>query len=622
MSWMAIAAHVWQSTLFAGAAWLLTLALRPNRAAVRHAVWLAASLKFLVPLALLVALGSQAGWQRPNARIDAQLTAIIEAVGQPFAPARGAATPPTAVSALTAAASLPTAALPLVAGLWLLGCAAVALTWFVRWRRVAVEVRRATALTEGREYAALTRAARHAPVPRLVTTDTAIEPGVFGVSDPVILWPRAMSSHLTDEQIESIFAHEMAHIARRDNAAAVVHMTVQALFWFHPAVWWIGRRLIDERERACDQAVIDAGRAPEVYVESILRTCRFSLESPIACMSGVTGSDLQRRVVEIMRPKRIDAVRGWRAALLMTVGLGVIAGPIAFGSLRARPASAQDAVPGPSEPAAFDAATIKPNTSGAGFVSMRFLPGGAYQATNVTLRSMIQQAYRMAEFQVIGGPDWLQAERYDILAKSPDGATQAGFMNRLQALLNERLALRTHRETREAAVYTLVLARDDRRLGPQLKASSVDCRPAAAARGREGQPPVSPVGRQMMPPAMPALGEARPCSMMRNGGRLSGGGQTMAALASTLQTNTGRIVLDQTGLSGAFDFDLEFTPDPGLTGAGPGGGLPGAADNPRPVNSDALSIFTAVQEQLGLKLESTRAPVEVLVIDAAQRPQD
>ena len=617
MSWMAVADHLWQSTLCAGAAWLLTLLLRQHAAAVRYAVWLAASAKFLLPVALLMMVGAQVEWHRPAPLVDAPVTAFIEAVGQPFAPR-----PASAAAAAVAATS--SAARPAVLwggiglAVWLLGAVIVGGLWCVRWRRISADVRRALPLLEGRELAALTRAAGGQAVPRLVISDTRMEPGVFGLRTPVILWPRAMSTHLTDDQIESIFAHELTHIRRQDNATAVLHMAVQALFWFHPAVWWIGRRLIDERERACDQAVLGSGREPDVYVESILRTCRFSLESPVACVSGVTGSDLKRRVEEIMRQPDTRVLRRWQKALLVASALTVLAGPMVFGSLAARPAAAQDPEPSPLEPAAFDAATIKPNTSGEMRVSMRFLPGGSYEASNVTLRSMIQQAYRLAEFQVLGGPEWLATDRYDILAKSPAGSTQAGFLPRLQALLTERLALQTHRETREAAVYVLVRARDDGRLGPQLKPSSVDCGPATP--GRDGQPP--PTARPMMPPAMPPLGDVRPCSMMRNPGRLSGGGQTMAALATTLQNNTGRIVIDRTGLTGAFDFDLEFTPDPAMPGRGPGGGLPGIPDNPRPVDQDTVSIFTALQEQLGLKLESTRAPVDVLIIDSAQKPQD
>jgi uncharacterized protein (TIGR03435 family) len=282
--------------------------------------------------------------------------------------------------------------------------------------------------------------------------------------------------------------------------------------------------------------------------------------------------------------------------------------------------------PPPSPALEFDAATIKPNPTAEMRVAMRFLPGGAYEATNVTLRAMIQQAFRMAEFQVIGGPDWLARDRYDILAKPPAGATQAEFQARLQALLIERLNLKFHRETREAPVYALVLARSDGRLGPQIRTSTVDCSPATLARGRANTPPpaAGPGGRQQMPmpAALPPLGEVRPCSLMRNAGRLSAGGQTMSQLAGILQNNTGRIVIDRTGLTGAYDFDLEFTPDPGLAGAGPGGGLPGQPENRGPVDPDGLSIFTAIQEQLGLKLESTRAPVEVLVIDSADKPSE
>src|SRR5678815_3368799 len=98
------------------------------------------------------------------------------------------------------------------------------------------------------------------------------------------------------DRIEAILAHEVAHVHRRDNLAAMVHMAVEALCWFHPLVWWIGARLIDERERACDEDVLGRGSAAEVYAESILKTCRFSIESPLRCVAGVTGADLKRRI--------------------------------------------------------------------------------------------------------------------------------------------------------------------------------------------------------------------------------------------------------------------------------------------------------------------------------------
>ena len=116
----------------------------------------------------------------------------------------------------------------------------------------------------------------------------------------MLLWPRAISERLTDEQIEAVLAHELCHLRRGDNLAALFHLGVQTVFWFHPLVWWIGARLITERERACDEEVIRRGSERETYAESILKTCQFFVESPLACVSGVTGSDLKKRIEEIM----------------------------------------------------------------------------------------------------------------------------------------------------------------------------------------------------------------------------------------------------------------------------------------------------------------------------------
>jgi uncharacterized protein (TIGR03435 family) len=479
-------------------------------------------------------------------------------------------------------------------------------------------------MAAGRELGMLRALGGGLPV---VSCDGALEPGVFGIVRPVLLWPRGISARLSDEQIGAILAHELEHARRRDNLTASVHMAVQALFWFHPLVWWIGARLLHERERACDEAVIHSGREPDVYAESILKTCEYHVESPLACVSGVTGADLKRRIEAIMSNRSTEVLGSGKKLLLLTAGLALLVGPVLAGGVSPLQSQGQRA---PDETLEFEVASVKPNNSGEGRVMMRFLPGGAYEAINVTLRALIQQAHRMSERQVIGGPEWLETDRFDILAKSPPGAVQGEFPDRLRALLIERVNLKTHRETREMPIYALVLARSDGSLGPQIRRSPVDCSPGAAAagRGRAGAPPPAVTGaggRQQMPmPAMPPLGsEPRPCGQMFGGNRVSGGGTTMAGIASMLQNNTGRIVQDRTGLAGAFDFDLEFTLDPALRGRGPGGGLPPQAENAAArADPDGVSIFTAVQEQLGLRLESTTGSVEVLVVDSADRPKE
>ena len=121
-----------------------------------------------------------------------------------------------------------------------------------------------------------------------------------------LLWPAGISQHLQDAHLEAILTHEVQHVRRRDNLAAAMHMVVEAIFWFHPLVWWLGARLVEERERACDEEVLRLGVQPEIYAEGILKTCEFCVASPLACVSGVTGADLKQRMVRIMTQRPED----------------------------------------------------------------------------------------------------------------------------------------------------------------------------------------------------------------------------------------------------------------------------------------------------------------------------
>jgi beta-lactamase regulating signal transducer with metallopeptidase domain len=134
-----------------------------------------------------------------------------------------------------------------------------------------------------------------------------MEPGMFGILQPVLIWPEGLSERLDDDHIEAVMIHEIAHAKRKDNLTAALHMLVEAAFWFHPLVWWMERRMVEERERACDEAVVEMGSRPGVYAESLLKAVRFCVESPLVCVAGVTGADLNRRVRSIMtlRQKRL-----------------------------------------------------------------------------------------------------------------------------------------------------------------------------------------------------------------------------------------------------------------------------------------------------------------------------
>jgi uncharacterized protein (TIGR03435 family) len=253
----------------------------------------------------------------------------------------------------------------------------------------------------------------------------------------------------------------------------------------------------------------------------------------------------------------------------------------------------------PAARPAFEVATIKRNASigangGGGFAPG---PGGRFRITNVDARTLVRIAYRSGPMlfssQIIGAPAWMDSESYDIAAKvgaELEGKTQAEFIRiqplLLQSLLEERFKLKVHRETRELQRYALVLASKDGALGPQLRRSSLDCSV-----------------------------DFTKCSPRAGSGTFSSGSTPIASLTNYLASAVvQRVVVDRTGLDGRYEINLEWTPDRTP--------LPLNGDAPAPPASDRPSIFTALQDQLGLKLEPERGPVDVVVIDHVERPTE
>src|SRR5215471_354430 len=291
-----VANHLWQSTLFAAAAWLLTLALRKNHASVRYRLWLAASVKFLIPFSLLVSAGSQFAWRTSPVMGPSPVFRAVDQISQPFA------LPVNAVPTVAAVpSSSPVPALML--GVWFCGFAISAAVWYRWWRRFRAAIRASTPLH------------LDLPIP-VMTSPDRLEPGVFGIRNPILLLPEGIGDRLTAEQLQSILAHELCHVRRRDNLAAAMHMVVESVFWFHPLVWWIGKRLVEERERACDEEVLRMGNEPHVYAEGILNVCKFYLQSPMACASGVTGADLKKRIDAIVANRVSPSLNTARKLLL------------------------------------------------------------------------------------------------------------------------------------------------------------------------------------------------------------------------------------------------------------------------------------------------------------------
>ena len=329
--------HLWQSTLFTGCAAQLALALRRNGADVRFWLWFSASVKFLVPFAILTILGSQL--LVPIAPpLHAPAVMAMQPVAQPFSgpgpalvmpglaitqAATTVATQAATPAATPAATHIDLASLLLV--LWAVGFAAIVVRWLVRWSKLRALLRDAVDL----KFVA--------PV-AVKTSPSRIEPGLVGIFRPVILLPQGIEKQLSPAEMNTILAHELCHWRRHDNLLAAVHMLVEALFWFFPLVWWLGARLNAERERACDENVLAAGGDPVIYAQSILKVCRLYLQSPLACAAGVSGGGLKQRMDEIMENRFLARLNVLKKSLLASCAAAAIVAPLSLGLLTASPA--------------------------------------------------------------------------------------------------------------------------------------------------------------------------------------------------------------------------------------------------------------------------------------------
>jgi uncharacterized protein (TIGR03435 family) len=265
------------------------------------------------------------------------------------------------------------------------------------------------------------------------------------------------------------------------------------------------------------------------------------------------------------------------------------------------------AAPAQQKDAAFEVASVKANRSGDTNGNLRGLPGGRVQATNMPVRPIITFAYQLASYQLVGGPGWLTTDRYDLNAKMetadaapavPGANAPSPMQLALRGLLEERFKLKVHRETREMDIYALVMAKPGGGPGPNLKPTTQDCAAVAAAARRGEAPPPTPPGQVL-------------CGIQGGPGRLRFGGLPAVSLAQAFAGPAGRMVVDRTGLTGSWDFELNYAPE--------ARGGPAGAEAP-PVDPNVPSLFTAIQEQLGLKLEPTKGPVEVVVIDGIEKP--
>ncbi|MGH9574489.1 MAG: M56 family metallopeptidase [Candidatus Acidiferrales bacterium] len=600
----ALANHLWQSTIFALAAALLTLAFRKNRAQIRYALWLAASLKFLIPFALLIALGTNL-WQllpTKNAAPEIAAPVISQTIVQ--------ITQPVSDALLFTPGAHHATNWPLTTliAVWACGFLAIAVMRLRAWLRIRVALRSSSQIARYSPEAASLLGGRSfssdIPVPlllralapeeliesptRIRTAPGLLEPGVVGIFRPTLLLPEGILESLTPPQLEAVLAHELAHIRRRDNLTAALHMLVEAIFWFHPLVWWIGARLIEERERACDEAVLSLGNQPRDYAAAILQVCKLYVESPVACAAGVTGADLKERIHAILSDViGIELTVGKKIALAGVALIAVIL-PVVVGALLAPVLRGQAAVV--PRQLSFDVASIKPDPDPghrSGHSIHIHENNGYYTATGVTAKYLIKDAYNLtSDNQLSGGPDWIFSDPYAIEAKF-DAALEAKWSRRerplqmrllIRSLLADRFQLKISHRTKELPVFNLVIARGGPKIGPSTGRADHQSNDGH----NEGDVEIYALKNEPIESLIDDLSREPEIG--------------------------GRLVIDKTGLTGFYTFNWKWTRQ---------------SDNIVPADAaatDPPSLWTALQEQLGLRLQSAKGPVDTIVIDHIEKP--
>ena len=341
----------------------------------------------------------------------------------------------------------------------------------------------------------------------------------------------------------------------------------------------MGARLVEERERACDEDVVRLGCSPDVYAEGILKICKLYLASPLTCASGISGADLSRRI-EIIMGSPLKGLSVGKKLLLGVLGVLALIAPITVGLLSA-PAGRAQQQSDATKPR-FQFADVHPSARAMNpTMSGGILRGDRYEIRRATMLNLIRTAWNVDADNVLGGPPWLDSDRFDIVAKAPPGTPQDTLKKMLQALLSDRFGLVARIETKPVKAYALTVGKR----GRQMKVSD-----------GTGTP-----GFQMQPGD---AGTARYTA-------LSSRHVTMIAFARVLRQLVpayfSNPVVDQTGLDGFWDFDLKFTPLGLLNSAG----------------ADGISIYDAVDKQLGLKLELKTVAMPVIVVDRVnEKPTD
>jgi uncharacterized protein (TIGR03435 family) len=434
---------------------------------------------------------------------------------------------------------------------------------------------------------------------RLLVSALVQVPTVVGWLRPVVLVPVGALGGLPAEHLEALLLHELAHIRRRDYLVNLLQSAAEALLFYHPAVWWISGHIRAERELCCDDVAVSVSGDALTYARALAQLESYRPALLSAAVAANSGS-LSARIARLLGQSRPAARTGLGPGVLMVAILLAAAAYGLFGQSDAHPE--------------FQMASIQRNTSNWSEpvrhpMGVGLRPGGRLTAKNAPLMLLIQRAYGVQAFQVVGGPAWINSPGYDIEAKAQGNTGQKQMWLMLQTLLADRFKLTLHRETRELPVYVLTAVKSGLKLPAPKEASCV-------SRAPDGSLPPPPWG----PGKVDCGYIAGPLSGWSTVLRLQGSKVHMADVVRELATVLGRPVLDKTEFTGEFDLNLSFTADDATMGL-PGFGGPGDPGGRRlPTDPNRPNIFTALEEQLGLKLVPAEGPVEVLVIDHVERP--
>lgn len=574
---------LWQGGLIAALYAAVRRGLRPAGANGRYAL---ACLALMGMAAAPVVTWSVMGNAHPSPApsVAAALTRVPVS-GNPVAP-------PSVIRALSNPA-VPEPFCSWVVALWLAGSIAFWIRLAGGWA-FAVRLRRAhirPAPPEWQRTLERLRQRIRVPIPvRLLVSPLASGPVVVGWLRPVVLVPLSALAGLAPDQMEVLLLHELAHIRRRDYLVNILQSIVEAVLFYHPAVWWISAHIREERELCCDDLAVSITGDPVTFAHALAQLAAIR-PVPLDATLAAAGRPLAQRIARLLGHPRAESRQVAGPEILAGAVLLAAAAVALFGQSPARPK--------------FEVASIKPSQEQR-FMMVRPLPGGRFTAT-APLRLLMQNAYGpfgMQAFQIVGGPSWIDSDRWEIEAKADGNATRADVFQMLQSLLEDRFRLKIHHEARQLPVYNLVVARNGPKLPPPKEGGCVEVNPDA--------PPARPVGGGFPCGRAGIMG-------LPSGARIAGGKLLMPEFTRVLSIVMGRIIIDKTGFASPFDATLNFAPDPNTAGLpvaiGPSGPVP-------PSSSDAAypPIFTAIQDQLGLKLEPAKGPVDVLVIDHVERP--